>query len=154
MRLLKTGFTALFTMLTMLSFAGAQSGIDTLTARDSQRTSLFVMAHAHDLVDDKLTDEQVTALRLIAHQAAVSTVCVGFVIDENKFSEAFGALEHPADAEMSDAEKAYFDQHVLVIYGIMVGGALSSAAHDVSGFCAHAEEERADSELAGDLLWK
>ncbi len=154
MRLFKTGLSAALAFLTGISFAGAQSGVDTLTARDSERTSLFVMAHAHDLVDDKLTDEQVTTLRLIAHQAAVSAVCVGFIIDENKFSQAFGTLVHPADTEMSDAEKAYFDQHVLVIYGIMVGGALSSAAHDVSGFCAHAEEERADSELAGDLLWK
>ena len=36
---------------------------------------------------------------------------------------------------MDDAAKTYFERHLLVTYGVMLGGALPTAAPDPSGFC-------------------
>ncbi len=124
------------------------------SAQMTMKIDHFVTSHVHDLIDDKLTEEQAVHLKLIAHQSAVAATCEGFVLDAKKFGEAFKALAHEQEAEMSDDEKKYYERHLLVMYGMMIGGALAGAAPNPAGFCAEAEEERADSENAEHLVWE
>ena len=78
----------------------------------------------------------------------------GFQLDDKKFVAAFEKLA-PADAaKMSDAQKAYFDKHLLVIYGVLMGGELAAMAGDVSAACAQAAEFQADPEVAEIIVWK
>ncbi|WP_127595385.1 hypothetical protein [Nitratireductor alexandrii] len=113
----------------------------------------FVRAHALDLLEDKLTDDQFTGLQLLAHQAAIASVCVGFELDETRFLEKFGALAHESEAEMSDEQKQYFERHLLVVYGILIGGELATAAEDPGETCHEAAEARADPEFAEEQVW-
>jgi hypothetical protein len=114
----------------------------------------FVRQHAVDLLEGALTPDQLTKLQLIAYQAAVAAACDGFTLDEAKFTKAFDALA-PADAaKMTDDQKAYHDKHILVIYGILMGGELSAMADDVGDACVAAAETRSDPEMAGELVWQ
>ena len=131
-----------------------------LHAETSQTTQMiqsidaFVTAHAGELVDDKLTPGQVVQMKLIAHQAAVAATCDGFTLSEEKFVAAFSKLAHVQEADMSAEEKTYFERHLMVTYGVMLGGALAVAAPDPAGFCADAEEERGDPEFAAMSVWE
>ncbi|MEM8836818.1 MAG: hypothetical protein AAGE89_01900 [Pseudomonadota bacterium] len=120
----------------------------------AQPPSIFVNSHAIEFADGKLTDDQLAHLQNIAHQAATASVCETFALDETKFLAAFADIKHEAEDEMSAEEKAYFDQHVLVIYGMMVGGALADASSAPGAHCSHAEEERSDPNVVQDLLFE
>ena len=98
------------------------------TAQMIKSIDAFVTAHAGELVDDTLTAEQVVQMKLIAHQAAVAASCDGFKLSEEKFVAAFSKLAHMQEAGMNDAEKTYFVRHLLVTYGVLLGGALAVAA--------------------------
>ena len=124
------------------------------TAQMIKSIDAFVTAHAGELVDDTLTAEQVVQMKLIAHQAAVAASCDGFKLSEEKFVAAFSKLAHMQEAGMNDAEKTYFVRHLLVTYGVLLGGALAVAAPDPAGFCADAEDERADPEFASMSVWE
>lgn len=126
----------------------------TQTTQLIQSIDSFVTAHAGELVDDQLTPEQVVHMKLIAHQAAVAATCDAFKLSQEKFLGAFTKLAHMQEAGMSDAEKTYFERHLLVTYGVMLGGALAVAAPDPAGFCADAEDERADPEFAEVSVWE
>lgn len=116
----------------------------------AKKMDQFVTDHAIEFIDGKLSDEQTTHLKLISHQVAVASTCDNFELDEEKFTKAFGRLAHEQESDMSDAEKQYFERHLLVTYGVMVGGALSVAALDPAGYCEEAEAERSE---AGDADW-
>jgi hypothetical protein len=116
--------------------------------------SSFVRLHAVDLLEGALTREQTTKLQLLAHQAAIAAACDGFVLDDTKMKTAFEALAPVDAAKMTDAQKTYHDQHVLVIYGVLVGGELAAMADDVSKACARAAEFQADPEAAAEVVWR
>ncbi|EPE95751.1 hypothetical protein [Rhizobium grahamii] len=117
-------------------------------------TSGFVRLHAIDLLERALTQEQQTKLQLVAYQTAIADVCLGFTLDDAKMGKAFEALA-PADAaKMSDAQKDYHDKHILVIYGILVGGELAALSDDPSEACAAAEKVKADPDFADQVVWQ
>lgn len=114
----------------------------------------FVRAHAVDMLEGALVPEQVTTLQLVAYQAAVAAACTGFTLDEAKFTKVFDTLAPVDAAKMTDEQKAYNDQHLLVIYGILVGGELADMADDPSAACAAAETTRTDPDMAELLVWQ
>lgn len=114
----------------------------------------FVREHALAMVEGALTPDQVTQLQLIAYQAAIADVCEGFDIDGDKFAAAFETLAPVDAAKMSDAQKDYHDKHLLVIFGVLVGGELGGIAEDPAGACAQAAKDQADAELAPALVWQ
>lgn len=116
--------------------------------------SSFVRAQAVDLLDGILTPEQTTTLNLLAHQTAVSDVCAGFVVDEVKFTKEFETLRPVEADKMTDEEKAYHDKHLLVAYGILVGGELAAIGQKQDEACAEAEESRADADFLKQMVWK
>ncbi len=137
-------------LLTTLSASAAT----TSSAQQIIKTDQFVNMHAMDFIDGKLTPEQFVQLKLMAHQAAVAAVCEDFKLSEKKFVAAFGQLAHEQEGEMTDAEKQYYERHLLVSYGTLLGGEVARAAPDPSGFCEAAREERKDPELAEHNLWE
>ncbi len=126
----------------------------TSSAQQIIQTDQFINMHAMDFIDGKLTPKQFVQLKLIAHQAAVAAVCEEFKLSEKKFTSAFGELAHEQEAEMSNAEKQYYERHLLVSYGTLLGGEIARAAPDPSGFCDAAREERKDPDLAEHNLWE
>lgn len=127
------------------------AGLPAVAANDE---GAFVRAHALDLLEDKLTDHQFAGLQILAHQAAISSVCVGFELDDEKFMAKFSELAHESEAEMTAEQKQYFEQHLLVVYGILIGGELATAAENPGETCHEAAEARADPEFAEDVVWK
>jgi hypothetical protein len=55
---------------------------------------------------------------------------------------------------MSDAQKDYHDKHILVIYGILVGGELAALSDDPSEACSAAEKVKADPDFADQVVWQ
>lgn len=123
-------------------------------ARADDPESSFVRQHALDMLENALTPDQVTTLQLVAHQAAIASVCDGFVLDEAKFQKVFGTLAAEEPTKLTDAQKAYHDQHLLVVYGVLVGGELAALADDVSAACADAQETQGDESMAEMLVWQ
>lgn len=114
----------------------------------------FVREHANEMLEGALTQEQADSLGLIAYQVAAAAACEGVALDPAKFETVFARLT-PVDAEkMNDAQKAYFDQHLLVIYGVMVGGALATFSDDTAAKCETARKAKDDPGLADDLVWQ
>jgi hypothetical protein len=121
---------------------------------DDEPDSSFVREHAVDLLEGALTPDQTTTLQLIAYQAAIAAACDGFTLDGAKMGKAFEKLAPVDAAKMTDAQKKYHDEHLLVIYGILVGGELAAMADDVSEACAKAGEAKADPEFAAEVVWE
>jgi hypothetical protein len=114
----------------------------------------FVRQHAIEMLEGALTGPQIAKLQFVAHQAAIAAVCEGFVLDPAKVTAAFDALA-PADAaKMTDAQKEYHDGHILVIYGVLVGGEIAAMADDDGTNCAAAAETKSDPEFADELVWQ
>ena len=125
-----------------------------VAAESESEESSFVRQHAIELLENALTPSQIGTLQVVAYQAAVAAVCEGFVLDDAKVTAAFESLR-PVDADkMTDAQKTYHDGHVLVIYGVLVGGELSAMADDDGAACEAAAEAKADPEFAADLVWQ
>lgn len=137
-------------LLTSMSASAAT----TSSAQQIIKTDQFVNMHAMDFVDGNLTPNQFVQLKLMAHQAAVAAVCEEFKLSEDKFVTAFGELAHEQEEKMTDAEKQYYERHLLISYGTLMGGELARAAPDPSGFCDAAREERKDPDLAEHNLWE
>jgi len=114
----------------------------------------FVREQALAMVEGALTPEQFTKLQLIAYQSAIANVCEGINLDEAKFNKAFEALSPVDAAKMSDEQKAYHDKHILVIFGVLVGGELTAMATDVPAACEDAEKQKADPDMASELVWQ
>ncbi|MCX5496577.1 hypothetical protein OSH11_17870 [Kaistia dalseonensis] len=123
-------------------------------ARAEGSQSSFVRQHAIDMLEGALTSEQMTTLQLVAYQAAVAATCQGFTLDQARFEKVFDTLAPQDAAKMSDAQKAYFDSHILVIYGVLLGGELASIADNVSETCDTAREARTDPAMADELVWQ
>lgn len=114
----------------------------------------FVREQALSLIEGALTPEQTTKLQLIAYQSAIANVCEGFNIDAARFATAFEALAPVDAAKMSDDQRAYHDKHILVIFGVLVGGELSAIGDDPAAACEQAAADKADAELAPELIWQ
>ena len=138
----------------VLLTAMSASAATTSSAKQFIQADQIVNQHAMDFIDGKLTTEQSVQQKLIAHHAAVAAVCEDFKLSEEKFVAAFGGLAHEKEGEMTDAEKQYYERHLLVSYGTLLGGEVARAAPDPSGFCDAAREERKDSDLAEHNLWE
>jgi|GEM_PF-2963706 hypothetical protein len=140
--------------LATLGLAAALSAavVGPVAAEDEE--SSFVRQHAIELLEGALTPEQTATLQVLANQAAIAAVCEGFVLDDAKFQSAFEKLA-PVDADkMTDEQKKYHDGHILVIYGVLVGGELAAMADDDGEACAVAAEAKADPDFADDMVWK
>ena len=142
------------TSLPALALASLVTAAGAAAALAAPAQSAFVREHALALVEGALTPEQATTLQLVAYQSAIANVCEGFDIDPPKFATAFEALAPAAANEMTDDQKAYHDQHVLVIFGVLVGGELGAIGNDPAAACAQAALDKADPDLASELVWQ
>ncbi|KSV95058.1 hypothetical protein [Sinorhizobium sp. GL28] len=111
----------------------------------------FVRLHAIDLLEGALNADQTAKLQLIAHQAAIAAVCDGFTLDDKKVSKAFEALAPVGADKMTAEQKDYHDKHILVIYGMLVGGELTAMSE---GACKLAEQSKADPDFAKEMVWQ
>lgn len=114
----------------------------------------FVRAHAMDMADRLVSKQQFSQLSSIAHQAAIASVCDGFVLDEAKFSKQFEAVMVGDGEERTDEQKSYVQQHMLVVYGVLVGGSLAEIADDAGAACTAAETSKADTEFVEASVWQ
>ncbi|MEI2300805.1 hypothetical protein [Ensifer sp. MJa1] len=114
-------------------------------------TTSFVRLHAIALLEGALNAEQTANLQLIAHQAAIAAVCDGFTLDDKKVSKAFEALAPVGADKMTAEQKDYHDKHLLVVYGILVGGELTAMS---DGACKLAEQSKADPDFAKEMVWQ
>jgi hypothetical protein len=114
----------------------------------------FVREQALSLLEDALTPDQTTTLQILAYQSAIANVCEGFDIDDAKFATAFGTLAPVDAARMTDAQKAYHDQHLLVIFGVLVGGEFGAIADDPAAACEQAGVAKADADMGPGLVWR
>ena len=137
--------------LTYSSVSFAEGNQSTVLSKQIDR---FVSDHAIEFIDHNLTDAQIVQLKLIAHQVAVASTCEEFELDEEKFIAAFDTMAHAKEAGMNEEEKQYFERHLLVSYGVMIGGALATAALDPSGYCENAETELAEAEPGDENVWR
>jgi hypothetical protein len=103
-------------------------------------------------VDGTLAPRQHARLNDLAHAAAVDSLCEGFNLDEAKFIAEFEQLAPDEIDSMSAEEVDYFEQHLLVNYGLVTGLFMAEGALDQAGFCEAAEEHRNDPEVAN--LWQ
>ena len=124
------------------------------TADQTKKPSWFVIGHYHDFIDEKLTPEQSRELVIIAGQAAAASICDGIELDEVKFKAAFAKLAHASEAKMSEEEKGYFEKHLMLVYGIAIGGFLADASADTGAYCAAAEAERKEPEFQAISIYK
>lgn len=124
------------------------------TAGADELEGAFVREHAAEMLEGALSPEDAGSLGLIAYQVAAAAACEGVVLDPKKFETAFARLTPVGADKMTDAQKAYFDQHLLVIYGVMVGGALATFADDTAQKCDVARKAKDDPGLADDLVWQ
>ncbi|MGC4023982.1 MAG: hypothetical protein QM744_01680 [Mesorhizobium sp.] len=129
-------------------------GISIFPSAAASPKTAFVREHAIQLLEGALTPDQTTKLQLLAHQAAIADVCEGFTIDDAKFSKAFEALAPVDAAKMNDDQKAYHDKHILVIFGVLVGGELTAISDDVSAACEDAAKAKVDPDLASELVFQ
>ncbi|MGI9382181.1 MAG: hypothetical protein ACR2PO_03435, partial [Methyloligellaceae bacterium] len=130
-------------MLAGITHAGAEA--QATKDADLGRAGL-AWENAIVLLDGVLGAKQRAGLNILAYHAAVAAICDGFKLDQTKFSGAFSKLEHAEDAKMSEAEKRYFERHLLVNYGMMVGTFIAEAGASTETFCAHAAEEKAEKD--------
>lgn len=114
----------------------------------------FVREQAIDMLEGALSPEQITTLQLTAYQVAIASSCEGFQLDPAKFEKVFGTLAPEDAAKMTDEQRAYFDKHLLVIYGVLVGGELAAMQDDISKGCAEAAATRSDPAMADELVWQ
>ncbi|MCO5063477.1 MAG: hypothetical protein M9924_03580 [Rhizobiaceae bacterium] len=147
------GETTMIRNLVWLALASALSTGASVAAEASPKTS-FVREHAIALLEGALTPQQTTKLQLIAYQSAIADVCEGFTIDEAKFSKAFEALAPVEAANMDDNQKAYHDKHILVIFGVLVGGELNAMSDDPAGACEQASKYKVDPDIVSELVWQ
>lgn len=90
---------------------------------------------ATELIDGTLTRPQQALLSQLAYHAAVANLCDGFVLDREKFAEAFTRLEHQDTLSMNADEHAYFERHLLVNFGIVTGVFMAEGSLDQTAFC-------------------
>lgn len=135
-----------------LSFAvGASFLLSPVHASAQEPATSFVRQHAIALLEGALDEKQTADLQVLAHQAAIAAVCDGFTLDDKKMEKAFEGLA-PANADKLTAEqKDYHDKHLLVIYGILVGGELTAMTE---GACELAAESKADPDFAEVMVWQ
>jgi hypothetical protein len=106
------------------------------------------------MLDGQLMPQQMALIQSLSYQTAIASVCDGFVLDDEKFVAAFGRLAHEKAAEMSEEQKEYYDRHLLVVYGVLVGGDLAEIGDNPGEACGHAATLRADAELVEDLVFE
>ena len=140
--------------LSCMSLALALAVAGSFAAQAASPKTGFVREQALAMVEGALTPDQFTKLQLIAYQSAIANVCEGINLDEAKFNKAFEALAPVDAAKMSAEQKAYHDKHILVIFGVLVGGELNAMATDVSAACEDAAQQKADPDLASELVWQ
>lgn len=126
----------------------------TADARADEQEGSFVRQHAQEMLEGALTEQQADALQLIAYQVAAAATCDGVDLDPAKFEAAFATLTPIGADKMTDPQKAYFDKHLLVVYGVMVGGALAMFSDDTAAKCDIARAAKADPEMTKSMVWK
>lgn len=126
----------------------------TAEVRADEEEGSFVRQHAQEMLEGALTEEQADSLQLIAYQVAAAAACDGVDLDPAKFEAAFATLTPIGADKMTDPQKAYFDKHLLVVYGVMVGGALAIFSDDTAAKCDIARAAKADPAMTKNLVWK
>jgi hypothetical protein len=94
-----------------------------------------------------LTEKQFALLNNLAFQAAVSKVCDGFALDQDKFTKAMTEAVTPAPDGLSEAEADHWEGAVLMRFGTSYGLLLAEGNDEPKDFCESAKELKADSEV-------
>lgn len=83
-------------------------------------------------------------LKTAAHQMAVSSVCEGFAVDNEKAGALLAMVAEGHSEEDEDFESV--QTTVIMALGALIGAGHAAHALDPDGFCADAAAERADEE--------
>ncbi len=119
---------------------------DAATPGHGQLVDSAVSTMVEETTGKMLSPEQLTILKSIAHQLAVTTVCPGFAVDEARRSEELMRLAPTGEGkpERTPEESAALQAVAVFAIGAHMGATMAVAINDEAAFCAHAEEERAE----------
>ncbi len=94
-----------------------------------------------------LTPRQTAKVNNLAYQAAVTRICEGFDINEERFMSALADATTMPDAKLSNEALVARHNFLLVDLGMRVGVFIAEGAFNATSFCASAQELKAQSEL-------
>ncbi|MBC2885155.1 hypothetical protein H7Q97_07035 [Ochrobactrum sp. CM-21-5] len=127
--------------------------LSTTIALAEEPSSSFVRLHGIDMLDGMLAPEQITKLNLLAHQVAIADACTNFKIDQIRFTDAFQTLKLPEDLNATDVQRDHHDKHLLVVFGVLVGGELAAIGRNAGAACDQASKAKTDPEFAKSTVW-
>jgi hypothetical protein len=87
-----------------------------------------------------LTDKQFAMLNNLAFQAAVTKICDGYELDQDKFAAGISEATTPPPPNMSTDDAEQWKTAVLIRFGTAYGVLLSEGNADVDNFCKSAAD--------------
>lgn len=103
----------------------------------------------------RFRDEQLAAIRSLAHQEGVAVICPGFETDETKLTEFLSQIVPMRDEEVRTAsiERIVLRSNVMFAFGTHFGATIAMGKADPVAFCARAERDRRDPGLV-TRIWR
>ena len=109
-----------------------------------------------DLVIDQepiLTDQQFAQLNNLSYQAAVTKICDGYELDQERFAAGVSAATNPAPPTITTPEELMqWQTAVYFRFGASYGLFLAEGNANVASFCSGAGEFKADTTVKN--VWK
>jgi hypothetical protein len=140
-----------FTGALLAAAATALIGIGAARAQDATEDDLRLDDAWGDLVIDQepiLTDLQFAELNNLAFQAAVTKICDGFELDQQKFAEGVSTATSPAPETVDTPdEMKQWETAVYFRLGASYGLFLAEGNANVDKFCQSAADLKADPEV-------
>ena len=103
--------------------------------------------HADQMIGPAVTPEQRSLMVQLAHDAAAANVCDGLFLNRDLVQQGFAGLTHTDEAAMSEAEKTYYERHLLVNYGVQVGIMLAEFSASPETACEDARASIDDPDV-------
>lgn len=143
MKHLKITLPAVFALLMMSPAAAeeAPAGADDNVRLDS------AWDHADQMVGPALSPEQRSLMIQLAYDAAAANVCDGLFLNRDRVQQGFAGLVHTDAGTMTEAEKDYYERHLLINYGVQVGLMLAEFSAHPDTACNDAREAFEDPDV-------
>lgn len=94
-----------------------------------------------------LTPQQTAKINNLAYQAAVTRICDGFELNEDRFMAALADATAKSDDKLPDEALVARHNFLLIDLGMRVGVFIAEGAANKDSFCSSASELKAQSEL-------
>ena len=94
-----------------------------------------------------LTPQQTAKVNNLAYQAAVTRICEGFDLNEDRFMAALADATAKSDDKLPEDALVARHNFLLVDLGMRVGVFIAEGAVNKDSFCANAAELKAQSEM-------